>query len=888
MGKLTEWCIGQPEWAIDAMQRAAICSGNFDADVDALVTRIGVTNGIPVDGEHPCQPFIEESLVAAGSSPDDIVLHSVGPLQGLDRLAGGQILKFALDGITIVFGDNGSGKSGYTRALRQLTCVREEAPLEGNVFAEESGPSKSIAYTYCIDGGAAVATTWGEGDPKPAVLSGITLLDTDNLRVYVNGKSDIIYMPPEAACVGRLADLYQSAAARYRNWIDDASRRCAGAFGGHYVAGTTAATLVARLQVGTPEAELPTDEMLRFAATWSSEDEEELSSLQVELVRGPAAIADLSDRVASSCQTAVIAVADAVAALSDDAVAQDGALDEARLETRRVADALAAERIGSQPVRGTGSGTWRTLFRIARQFAAEANLRLESEPFAASDPCPLCQQPLGDDAVARFAAFDAYVEGRATREAEFAADALAQRVATLRALSFKTEGELRTLLGEAATRGPQAQALIDRIVEFNARLQARRDERVRQLDQGRIADVEPLPASPVDDVRTWAARLTEEAVRLRSGDERTAVASARIVELTARRQMNGQIEELVARRGELERIHKWKRCETALNTGPLSRLMTSLRRELTTPGLKTRIEEEIQNFGLTHIPLQILDESSKGTSFFEVALATTKRAKKGRVLSEGEQRALSLACFLAESHVAGRKSGIILDDPVTSLDHGRVKRVARRLVDEAAKGRQIVVFTHNLVFYHELMLACVDRDVPVPALPCLIQQGLSGEFGMVAVGDAPWVARKVKEREQTLKAMIDEIPDGLATTCDDYRRMCTGFYATLRETWERAVEEIVLNDVVRRFGPNVGTLRLGGVNVSDEDFMLVHRAMSRASEHSGHDQAAGRQVDMPNKARMRADLAELTSFRTTKGRSNKEVEERRKALAAAPPKAAVG
>nr|WP_239024891.1 AAA family ATPase [Sphingomonas corticis] len=513
---------------------------------------------------------------------------------------------------------------------------------------------------------------------------------------------------------------------------------------------------------------------------------------------------------------------------------------------------------------------------------------MRGEPFAVGDPCPLCQQALGEDAAARLTAFDAYVEGRATQEAELAAGAVAQRTAALRALTFKPEAELRTLLGEAATQGEPAQALVDRTVAFGNALEARRDERVSQLDAGRIADLATLPASPVDDLRNWAAQLTDHAATLRSGDDRTAAAVSRVAELTDRRQMSGQIEELVARRNELSNILAWKRCEAALNTGPLSRLMTSLRKDLTTPGLKARIEEEIGNFALTHIPLQFSDETSKGTSFFEVALATTRKAKKSRILSEGEQRALSLACFLAESHVAGRKSGIILDDPVTSLDHGRVRCVARRLVDEAAKGRQIIVFTHNLVFYNELTLACVDRAVPVPALPCLIQQGGSGEFGIVSVGDAPWVARKVREREQTLKTMIDDIPDDLAVASDAYRGRCTGFYAALRETWERAVEEIVLNDVVRRYGPTVGTLRLGGVDVSDDDFMLIHRAMTRASEHSGHDQAAGRQIETPSKAQMRADLAELTGFRSAKTKSNREAEDRRRSLAAEPPKAAVG
>lgn len=888
MGKLAEWCVGQPTWAIDAMQRVASCAQHSDADVDALIARVEHAQGLVVDGEHLCAPFMEETVATVGASPDSVVLHSVGPLEGLDRLVEGQVLKFALDGVTIVFGDNGSGKSGYTRALRQLTCAREDAPLEGNVFAPGDSPPKTITYTFQLGESDAVTTTWREGDPKPTALGSVSLLDADNLRVYVNGKSDILYMPPEAACVGRLAELYQTAGARFRGWIEDASRRCAGPFGGHYAPGTTVAALVARLQAGTPEANLPTEQALRDSATWNPEDEAELALLQAELVRGPAATAALFDRVATSCLTVATAIDASATVLSDTAVPQDAAIVKAAQDKRRIADALADEQIGSQAIGSTGSDTWRELFRIARQFAAEAGVRQAGEPFAIGDPCPLCQQPLDVGAAARLAAFDAYVEGNATRDAELAASLLVQRVAALRNLTFKPAGELYTLLGEARTQGPAAQALVDRMIGFSADLEARRDERVSQLERAQIGHLTPLPPSPIGELRAWAGQMTAQAAALRSGDDRTAATIARIAELTCRSQMNGQIDELVARRNELRTIHAWRRCEAALNTGPLSRLMTSLRKELTTPGLRARIDKEIQNFALTHVPLQFSDETLKGTSFFEVGLATTRKAKKSRVLSEGEQRALSIACFLAESHVAGRKSGIILDDPVTSLDHGRVRRVARRLADEAAKGRQIIVFTHNLVFYHELTLACIDRAIPVPALPCLIQQGGDGEFGAVTVGHAPWVARKVKEREQTLMGMIDDIPDNLALSTDDYRLKCTGFYAALRETWERAVEEIVLNDVVRRFGSNVGTLRLGGVDVSDDDFLLVHRAMARASEHSGHDQAAGRQIETPSKAQMRADLDELKNFRTTKSRSNNVSDARRKALATTPPRAAVG
>jgi wobble nucleotide-excising tRNase len=58
-----------------------------------------------------------------------------------------------------------------------------------------------------------------------------------------------------------------------------------------------------------------------------------------------------------------------------------------------------------------------------------------------------------------------------------------------------------------------------------------------------------------------------------------------------------------------------------------------------------------------------------------------------KILSEGEQRAVALADFLTEVGLNPSSAGIVLDDPVTSQDHYRKDRIARRLVAEAKTGR---------------------------------------------------------------------------------------------------------------------------------------------------------------------------------------------------------
>jgi len=57
-------------------------------------------------------------------------------------------------------------------------------------------------------------------------------------------------------------------------------------------------------------------------------------------------------------------------------------------------------------------------------------------------------------------------------------------------------------------------------------------------------------------------------------------------------------------------------------------------------------------------------------------------------------------------------------------------------------------------------------------------------------------------------------------------------YGRLRETWERGVEEAILNETVVRFRPGVATQRLRAVVLDDEDYVKIHEAMARCSHFS--------------------------------------------------------
>ena len=84
--------------------------------------------------------------------------------------------------------------------------------------------------------------------------------------------------------------------------------------------------------------------------------------------------------------------------------------------------------------------------------------------------------------------------------------------------------------------------------------------------------------------------------------------------------------------------------------------------------------------------------------------------KPSEVLSEGEQKVLALADFLAESRMRGTKAPLIFDDPVTSLDYRRLDEVAAR-IQNLAETHQVVVLTHNIMFASALMAARQNKKL---------------------------------------------------------------------------------------------------------------------------------------------------------------------------------
>jgi hypothetical protein len=243
----------------------------------------------------------------------------------------------------------------------------------------------------------------------------------------------------------------------------------------------------------------------------------------------------------------------------------------------------------------------------------------------------------------------------------------------------------------------------------------------------------------------------------------------------------------------------------------------------------------------------------------------------GDILSEGEQSAIAIGSFLAEVGLSGGKGGIVFDDPVSSLDHRRRERVAKRLAAEAAH-RQVIVFTHDIYF-----LCILAEEAEAAGMPIATQSLIRHTLGFgVADPELPFEGKNASKRIGALKAQQQVIvslhKDGNE---QEHRRQTVDAYFRLRMAWERAVEEVLLRKVILRFRKGVETQRLAEVIVDDNDYAQVDAGITKCSNYA-HDKALIGGVAVPDPDELLADIQSLEDWRSSVETRSKDVAKKRK------------
>ena len=174
------------------------------------------------------------------------------------------------------------------------------------------------------------------------------------------------------------------------------------------------------------------------------------------------------------------------------------------------------------------------------------------------------------------------------------------------------------------------------------------------------------------------------------------------------------------------------------------------------------------------------------------------------VLSEGEQKVIALADFLAESSMVSGESTFVFDDPVNSMDYRRIEKIALRL-RELSEHNQVIVFTHNIWFATSLLSKF--ESAPAKCSFFNIETDDEKNTGLISPGSHPnW------DTPNKLKGRINDLINRAQSVSGDERSelIATG-YSRLRAWCEVVTEQELLADVVQRYRPNVMMTKLSQI-----------------------------------------------------------------------------
>ena len=444
---------------------------------------------------------------------------------------------------------------------------------------------------------------------------------------------------------------------------------------------------------------------------------------------------------------------------------------------------------------------------------------------ATTAACPLCQQDLDATARGRLQRFQEFISSDLRQQATDRDDEIQARLQAIPELSgvrATVEGALRGAPAPVTAAADQALAILDARAEASRKAAA--DEPHAEAGTGSVQ---------LTALETYAAdqrSLAERQAALRHEDSQRKV-MAELDELRARVALVESESAISAHVEGLTALRRIDDAITALNTKKISHKLRELQEAAITERLRSALEHELRELAPLVGRIEIVGQASKGETVIHLKLRDPCRAKVGNVLSDGEQRALSMAFFLAEVAVSDGRSAIVLDDPVSSLDHERRTYLAERLVAES-KRRQVVVFSHDMPFVHLLQEAADESGIELHG------QTLQRAFhrvGMVA-DELPIKMLGTGKRLRALRHRLRFELEPMHKSQDPhYEQEADRWLADVRKAYDQLIEDTVFNGVVRRFNAFVRVRKLRGVKWSHDVVTRIEKGMQKTSPKAHHE-----------------------------------------------------
>ena len=852
---IIEWAQNElPDWQSDAVRRLLTQEQLTEKDKSEMLVILKGKNGI-VDEKNPApkvRPLRKSEISVTPQTKLKITLKAMKDLCNVNAIRDGSSLPFGHQGLTIIYGENAAGKSGYARVLKKACNARDTAEkLLPNVYGHSTTEPARALFKISVNNVEENEIVWRDGQVEESnMLSNICVFDSKCARIIVDENNEPTYLPYGAHVFEGLVDLLQ----KLRSKLETEKPKPIKPEYLDISITTKAGSIISNLSYKTPSA------TIEEYAKWDDPDEQKLTNLKRQIaeieITGPEKQVLRLRNLKARIERLLEAIEVIDLNLSETKALN---LQEQinRLNAAEDALAIASKKsLAGEPLSGVGEKTWQMLYNAAKEYSIQKAYPGEDFPVIREGSiCVLCMQPLSNDAKARMKRFKNFMEEATRKEVESALEALQGTIKELEEVKFPTFESYKDILDEIRDQHKDDDKQLE---DYFPGMETRANGMTKVANSREIHPFPPVKPSPKEEFQKIAQKLEASAKEIENAAKPEGLAQKKIEksEVESRKLFAERKNEILKYLEQLKVAQKYDSCLAQTEFVEITLKGKKITTAALTPQLKTALERELKTLGADHLPLNLKPTGVEGETRHKLELKGCQPLRKtslSEILSEGERCVVGIAGFLAELEVANHECPIVLDDPICSLDHLYREKIAKRLAKEATK-RQVIIFTHDIAFLLDLEARAGEFGSSFYAQTIY---KIGDEIGKCS-GSLPWHAMSVKQRLATLNSNLNEIRRLHKSNQEEYNKEAAGLYGYLRETWEAFIEEVLLNQTIVRHSGKVQTQRLRCVSVDTQDYKQIYLGMGKCSTWMrGHDKSKALSENRPPPNEIQEDITLL-------------------------------
>ncbi|MES2026094.1 MAG: AAA family ATPase [Pseudomonadota bacterium] len=719
-----------------------------------------------------------------------VILEAIRDVIGVNALTPDQVLTIGPN-LTVVYGPNGAGKSGYARVLKASCFTRSKSlTILGNINRDaREHPPISAAFSLA-DGSL---TTYEKKNPSKVLRDNFAVFDSSCIRAHTDERKSFVVTPFLFDVFPRMAEVIADVNARMKALrlsravdvsvlsIPDGKSQVAAIL--NSLSARTDVRLVNEL--GTFE-----DANAARLVQLSQEIEQLKKSDPQEIIKKKTnALTDmnlLGEKLRAAMTSLSLETTQPISTL----------ITELR-GLREQATALSAASFHGEPVQPIGTPAWTNLLKAALAFNAEA---YPGHPYPAHTEgvrCVLCQQTLGEEAVQRLNRFSDFMKNDIERKVQETMTKLLVHARTIDRIDLQLYASDSALRRTADEMEPGLSVDVDALL---ATLVKRKETVIDAIKLTSPFTFEEARAPALKRIRDLHLKINEEIEVLKTKDVAQVIKQHETEHtlLTERKLLASRLKQVLDACASLAWLDRATKVAT-VSPKPVTEMQKQLMTKLVATGFRELFRQNCEQLGLK-LPIDFKIRGSDGETDRQLGFETVggSNAQISDVLSEGEQTVVALADFLTEVSINDRHVGVILDDPVSSMDHMHKESIAKRLVQEA-KIRQVIIFTHDILFSHHLANEAALQAGGFQFTGRTVSRNHAGDIGCIdhLVFPHSHYEDEALHRAEHFLAEAKKTTGGIQH--DFLEKGC----GCLRTAYEDFIQKQLFSDVVRRWRENI-------------------------------------------------------------------------------------